>query len=132
MKELIVYFYDNVICIVYQNKIIEKKLDSIYQGLVVDRTKFMESFLAILKKEKIKSKLFGDKIYVVRDAYYSVRDLYYLESMFVEMGFINIVQVHRFDNTLLSKREIEEAIPKIQDSLGLSASFCVDTFWGLH
>mgnify|MGYP003196910834 FL=1 len=48
------------------------------------------------------------------------------------MGFINIVQVHRFDNTLLSKREIEEAIPKIQDSLGLSASFCVDTFWGLH
>ena len=53
-------------------------------------------------------------------------------SASVEMGFINIVQVHRFDNTLLSKREIEEAIPKIQDSLGLSASFCVDTFWGLH
>ena len=47
MKELIVYFYDNVICIVYQNKIIEKKLDSIYQGLVVDRTKFMESFIDI-------------------------------------------------------------------------------------
>lgn len=97
MKELIVYFYDNVICIVYQNKIIEKKLDSIYQGLVVDRTKFMESFLAILKKEKIKSKLFGDKIYVVRDAYYSVRDLYYLESMFVEMGFIKVVFIDIYE-----------------------------------
>ena len=102
MKELIVYFYDNVICIVYQNKIIEKKLDSIYQGLVVDRTKFMESFLAILKKEKIKNKLFGDKIYVVRDAYYSVRDLYYLESMFVEMGFIKVVFIDIYE--LLHKK----------------------------
>lgn len=49
-----------------------------------------------------------------------------------KMGFINIVQIHRFDNTLLSKEDIKRAIPKIQDSLGLSASFCVDTFWGLH
>ena len=53
-------------------------------------------------------------------------------SASVEMGFVNMVQVHRFDNTLLSKREIEEAIPQIQDSLGLSASFSVDTFFGVH
>ena len=67
LKELIVYFCDDYIHIVNHHQIIHKKLDSIQKGLVVDRTKFMESFLSILKKEKIKSKLFGDKIYIVKD-----------------------------------------------------------------
>lgn len=54
MKELIIYFCDNTLYIVHNMKIIEKKMDSIYQGLVVDRTKFIESFMQILKKEKLK------------------------------------------------------------------------------
>ena len=72
MKELVVYFYDDVVNILYHNKVISRKLSSVRQGLVVDRTSFMESFLSILKKEKIKSRLFGDKIYIVQDVYFAV------------------------------------------------------------
>lgn len=52
-------------------------------------------------------------------------------SASAENGIENIVRIHRFDNTLLSKREIEETMPKIQDALGFSASFNVNTYWGL-
>ncbi len=93
LKELIVYFCDDYIHIVNHHQIIHKKLDSIQKGLVVDRTKFMESFLSILKKEKIKSKLFGDKIYIVKDVYFKPSDLFYLESIFSELGFIKIVYI---------------------------------------
>ena len=93
MKDLIVYFCDNMIQIVYNGKVIEKKLDSIYQGLVIDRTSFMENFLSILKKEKIRSKLFGDKIYVVQDVYFKASDLFFLESIFNDLGFVKVVFV---------------------------------------
>lgn len=52
-------------------------------------------------------------------------------SASVENGIENIVRIHRFDNVLLSKREIEEAIPKIQDALGFIASYNVNTYWGI-
>ena len=91
LKELIVYFCDNVVHIVYKREVISKKLDSISRGLVVNRTSFMESFLEILKKEKIKSKLFGDKIYIVKDVYLKPSDLFYLESIFADLGFIKVV-----------------------------------------
>ena len=93
LKDLIVYFCDNMIQIVYNGKVIEKKLDSIYQGLVIDRTSFMENFLSILKKEKIRSKLFGDKIYVVQDVYFKASDLFFLESIFNDLGFVKVVFV---------------------------------------
>ena len=93
MKELVVYFCDDTIEIIYNKKVIKKKLESVYQGMVVDRTKFMESFLAILKKERIRSKLFGDKIYVVKDVYFQPSDLHYLESIFADLGFI-IINAH--------------------------------------
>lgn len=70
---------------------ISQKLDSIYQGLVVDRIKFIESFIQILKKEKIKTKLFGDKIYIVKDAYFNGRDQFYLENIFLELGFVQVL-----------------------------------------
>ena len=91
MEELVVYFYDNVVSIVDKDRVIKQELDSISEGLVVDRTSFMESFVSIIKKEKIKSKLFGDKIYIVEDAYFRSSDLFYLESMFMEMGFIKVI-----------------------------------------
>lgn len=91
LKELIIYFCDNTLYIVHNMKIIEKKMDSIYQGLVVDRTKFIESFMQILKKEKIKTKLFGDKIYIVKDVYFNERDMFYLENIFLELGFVQVL-----------------------------------------
>lgn len=91
MKDLVVYFCDNVVHIVYNGKVISKKLDSVSRGLVVDRTSFMESFLEILKKEKIRSKLFGDKVYIVKDVYFQPSDLFYLENIFTDLGFIKVV-----------------------------------------
>lgn len=91
LKELVVYFCDNVLYIIYNGNVISKKLDSVSQGMVVDRTSFMESFLKILKQEKIKSKLFGDKIYLVKDVYFQPSDLFYLENIFTELGFIKVV-----------------------------------------
>ena len=91
MKDLVVYFYDDIVTVLYHDKVISKKLDSVKQGLVVDRIGFIENFLSILKKEKIKSKLFGDKIYIVQDVYFNYRDLFFLESMFIDMGFIKVL-----------------------------------------
>lgn len=91
MKELVVYFCDDTIEIIYNKKVIKKRLESIYQGMVVDRTKFMESFSKILKNAKIRSKLFGDKIYVVKNVYFQPSDLYYLESIFADLGFIKTI-----------------------------------------
>ena len=97
LKELMIYFYDDIISIIYNGQVIEKKLDSIYRGLVVNRTDFMESFLGLLKKERIKSKLFGDKIYIVRDAYFNNRDLFYLENLFLELGFIKVIFIDIYE-----------------------------------
>ena len=91
MKELIVYFCDNTVSIIYNTRVISQKSDSIYQGLVVDRIKFIVSFMQILKKEKIKTKLFGDKIYIVKDAYFNQRDQFYLENIFLELGFVQVL-----------------------------------------
>lgn len=93
MKELIVYFCDNCIHLIYNQKVIVRNLDSLKEGVIVDRTSFMEDFISILKKEKIKSKLFGDKIYVVKDAYFNNRDIYFLDDMFIELGFIKVVYI---------------------------------------
>lgn len=77
--------------IIYNKKSFSFTLKNIiYQGNVVDKLKFMEEFMAILKKEKIKGKFFGDDIYVVLNSYYTVSDKYFLESIFLEMGFLNV------------------------------------------
>ena len=91
MEELVVYFYDNVVSIVDKDRVITQELDSIKKGLVVNRTSFMESFVSIIKNNKIKSKLFGDKICIIQDAYFHSGDLFYLENMFMEMGFIKVI-----------------------------------------
>ncbi len=90
MKELIVYFYDNVLAIVYQGKVRKYKLNCICNGMVVHRACFLEKFLKILKSEKIRSKLFGDKIFIVKDVYFKESDLFYLENIFIELGFIKV------------------------------------------
>lgn len=90
LKGLVVYFYDDVLNILYNGRIIEKKLNCINQGMVVNRTEFIENFGNILKKEKIRNKLFGDKIYVVKDVYFKESDLFYLESIFTDLGFLKV------------------------------------------
>ncbi len=91
MKELMVYFCDDTLSVLYQDRIIKKNFKSIEKGQVIDAKGFMDSFLELLKKEKIKSKLFGDKIYVVKDAYHNVRDLFFLENLFTQLGFVKVI-----------------------------------------
>lgn len=97
MKELVIYFCDNIIQIIYNKKVITKELASICRGMVANRTQFMESFLNILKQEKIRSKFFGSKIYIVKDAYFHASDVFYLESIFTDLGFIQVVFLNIYD-----------------------------------
>ena len=91
MKEMMVYFSDNTLFVLYQDRVIRKSMDSIEKGQVIDAKGFMDSFLELLKKEKIRSKLFGDKIYVVKDVYYTVRDLFFWENLFTQLGFVKVL-----------------------------------------
>lgn len=88
--DIVVYFSDNTLSLIYKKRIIKKAMKSIRRGLIEDTKSFMNDFMDIMKKEKIKSKLFGDKICVVQDAFYSVRDLVYLESVFSQLGFLKV------------------------------------------
>lgn len=93
-KKIIVFLVDNILNIVYNSKVINIKMDGIlYKGRIVDRLKFMEEFNKILKKEKIKTRLFGDNIYVVKNMYFREMDIFYLDNIFMEMGFNKVIYV---------------------------------------
>lgn len=89
--DMILYFVDDILNIINNKKIISIKMkDIIYQGSILKRNLFIEEFNKTIKKEKIKSKLFGDKVKIVKNIFYNNRDLYYLESLFLELGFIKV------------------------------------------
>ena len=101
VKDIIVYIWDNKIGIIYKNsdktanhkvknKLIKKDFESIDNGFIVDKEKFMYEFLNVMKKEKIKGKLLGDKISIVKESFYTFSDVYFLESVFNELGFIKV------------------------------------------
>ena len=88
---MIIYFVDNCLNIINNNKVINIKMkDIICQGNVVNRHLFVEEFNKEIKKAKIKSKLFGDKIWIVKNVFYNNRDLFYLENLFLELGFVKV------------------------------------------
>lgn len=87
-----IFFVDDLLNIIYKDKVFELKLKgTLEKGNVLKRTEFMEEFGKFLKKEKIKSKLFGDNIVIVKNAFYNNRDLYFLENIFLEMGFNKVI-----------------------------------------
>lgn len=95
VKDIIVFIVDDKINIIHKDKVIVEKLSGVLsRGYVVNKEKFIETFLKILKKEKIKNKLFGDEITIVKNAYFTAGDLFFLETIFLEIGFI---KVHFFD-----------------------------------
>lgn len=92
MKEIKVYFVDDILKLVYNGRIIEKKLKNIIsKGRVINREKFMEEFMNLLKKEKIKNRLFGDKIHVIKNLYFNVSDEFFLEHIFLDLGFVKVI-----------------------------------------
>ena len=95
------FFVDNLVNIVYKDKVFGLKLKGILEkGNIIKRTEFMEEFGKFLKKEKVKSKLFGDNIVIVKNTFYNNRDLYFLENIFLEIGFNKVIYL-----------EIEKLLP---------------------
>lgn len=91
LKKIIVFIVDDVINIVYKAKVINIRLkDVVNKGMIVNKAKFIEEFMKVMKKEKIKTKLFGDNIVVVKNSFYNYRDLFYLESIFNDLGFLQV------------------------------------------
>lgn len=91
IKNLTIYFFEDTMQLFYRGRVISKNLNSICsKGYIVNRKEFMEEFIKTIKKEKIRGKLFGDEITIIKNAYYSHSDLFYLESIFNELGFVKV------------------------------------------
>ena len=100
---MIIYIRDNELNIINKNKLIKSNFKSISDGYIISKELFSNEFLNILKKNKIKNKLFGDKIEVIKNVYYTPSDLFMIEVIFNDLGFtkvefINIREV--LDNNL--------------------------------
>ncbi len=87
---MIIYIVDNKINIIYKNKIISKEFESVQDGYIIHKDKFMSEFLNIQKKEKIRSKLLGDKIDIIKESFYTVSDITFIESIFFDLGFVKV------------------------------------------
>lgn len=89
--KVILYFVDDLLELIYQDRIITCSFkEAVFQGKIINREKFMEMFLQVLKKEKIKNKLFHNQVTIVKQDFYSGGDLFFFESIFEELGFIKI------------------------------------------
>lgn len=88
---MIVYFVEDIIYFIYKDRVIENQLKNIIcNGRIISKDLFMNAFLKIIKKEKIKGKIFGDKIVILKNSFYSNADLYFLESIFNELGYVKV------------------------------------------
>ena len=89
---MIIFMVDDRLKIVYKKRVINKQLKNIIEkGRIVDKLKFMEEFVNIQKKEKIKVKLLGDNIEVIKNSFYTVSDIAFLEYIFLEIGFNKVI-----------------------------------------
>lgn len=88
---LIIYIVEDTLYCAYRGKLISAFLKScIQKGFIINKDVFMHEFSAMLKKEKIRNKLFGDNITFVDNGYFSVGDLFFIENIFLDMGFIKV------------------------------------------
>lgn len=88
---LIIYIVEDTLYCAYRGKLISVVLKScILKGFIINKEVFMHEFSVMLKKEKIKNKLFGDNITFVDNGYFSVGDLFFIENIFLDMGFIKV------------------------------------------
>lgn len=88
---MIVYIVEDKLICIYKGKLIKVTLKNcIQKGYIINRDLFIQEFIKMTKREKIKSKLFGDNITLVNNGYFEISDLFFLESIFGELGFIKI------------------------------------------
>ena len=88
---MILYFVDDYVNIIGLDKVFKKRIEKgIDKGIIKDKKVFGEEFLKVLKKEKIKNKVWRDKIKVVKNSFFNERDLYYIGILFEELGFLGV------------------------------------------
>lgn len=88
---LIIYIVEDTLCCVNNGKLITVILKNcIQKGFIINSEIFILEFNKMMKKEKIKSKLFGDNISFVNNGYFSIGDIYFIESIFKELGFLKV------------------------------------------
>ncbi len=88
---MIIYIVEDTLYCAYRGKLISVVLKScILKGFIINKEVFMHEFSVMLKKEKIRNKLFGDNITFVDNGYFSVGDLFFIENIFLDMGFIKV------------------------------------------
>lgn len=91
MKKLILYFVDDTLEIVYNGKVIKEKLkNAINNGMIYDKERFAMEFVKIMKKEKVKIRLFGGSITIAKEPFYHPSYLFYLERVLEDIGFTTI------------------------------------------
>lgn len=91
LKNIVVFIVDDFINIVYNNRVINKKLSNVIdKGFIVNKSNFIEEFIKLSKKEKIKTKLFGEIITIVKNSFYSISDVAFIENIFNELGFLKV------------------------------------------
>ncbi len=88
-----IYIADDIIFIVNKNKVINKKFKSIDRGFIKDKELFMEEFLKLLKQEKIRIKILGDKIEFVWNTYFKESDKFFIDNIFLDLGFAKVEYV---------------------------------------
>ena len=89
---MIIFIVDDILKIIYKKRVIKCKLkDVIVKGRIVNKSSFMEEFMKIQKKEKIKLKFLGENIEVIKDSFYLVSDLAFIENIFLELGFNKVI-----------------------------------------
>ncbi len=87
---MIVYIVDDGLNIIYKGKIIKDNNAGIKKGYIINKEKFSNDFTQTIKKNKIRGKLFGDNIVVVKNSYFRVSDIKFIENIFLELGFIKV------------------------------------------
>lgn len=118
MNKLMVFMVDKSVNILYKNRIICEKLSSVNKGMVTNRLLFIEEFVRILKKEKIKTKMFGEDIVIVKNSFFEVSDMFFLENIFTELGFIKVLF-----------KDIKDLMPKDEASyIEINESYMVINF----
>jgi len=88
---MIIYIVEDALYCVNNGRLITVVLKNcIQKGFIINKDTFMQEFSKMIKKEKIKSKLFGDNITIVNNGYFSSGDLFFIESIFYDLGFIKV------------------------------------------
>ena len=85
-----VYFLDNNLILVNNKKVINKKVKSINKGYIINRDLFINEFLGIVKKEKIKIKLLNSRVIVIKNTYFREADIFFIENIMNEIGFLKV------------------------------------------